>query len=116
MFSIRPRQAATKPGVRMRMKPARATSSMSWASSTACIARSKPGRSPLKRMLATVAAGTLASVTGSAYAPMLVIVTPVVDWQTSNTAEIKAAETSLPRFLLTHPGLDRTIGALSVLP
>ena len=57
----------------------------------------------------------VASVTGSAYAPMLVIVTPVVDWQTSNTAEIKAAETSLPRFLLTHPGLDRTIGALSVL-
>ena len=58
----------------------------------------------------------LASVTGSGYAPMLVTVTPGVDWQIHDIAGIKAAETTLLRFLLTHPGLDRTIGALSVLP
>ena len=28
---------------------------------------------------------------------------------------LKAAEDALPRFLLNHPGLDETVGALSIL-
>ena len=72
----------------------------------------KPIRPGLKMRLRMA----LASLTGSGYAPMLVTVTPVVDGQTRNIAEIKAAEASLPQFLLTHPDLDRTIGALSALP
>jgi exosortase A len=55
----------------------------------------------------------LNSLTGSAYAPMVVTVTPVVDWATRDAAVIGSAQASLPRFLLTHTALDHTIGALS---
>jgi hypothetical protein len=58
----------------------------------------------------------LSSLTGSAFAPMVVSVTPVVNWRTGNQAEIVAAEDALPRFLAAHPELDATIGALSALP
>lgn len=57
----------------------------------------------------------LNSLIGSDYAPMVVTVTPVVDWQARNGSELKAAEDALPRFLLNHPGLDATVGALSIL-
>jgi exosortase A len=56
------------------------------------------------------------SVIGSAYAPMVVTVTPVANWETGSAAELRAAEASLPRFLLAHPDLDRTIGELSARP
>jgi exosortase A len=54
------------------------------------------------------------SLAGSAYAPMVMTVTPVVDWEKRDALEIKAAEADLPRFLLTHP-LDQIVGALSAL-
>ena len=57
----------------------------------------------------------LNSLIGSDYAPMVVTVTPVVDWQARNGSELKAAEDALPHFLLNHPGLDETVGALSIL-
>jgi exosortase A len=57
----------------------------------------------------------LNSLAGSAYAPMVVTVTPVVDWETKNGLELKAAEDALPHFLLTNPGLDQTVGALSAM-
>jgi hypothetical protein len=55
----------------------------------------------------------LNSLAGSAYAPMVVTVTPVVDWGTRNGVELKAGEDALSRFLLTHPELDQTVGMLS---
>jgi exosortase/archaeosortase family protein len=55
----------------------------------------------------------LNSVAGSAYDPIVVTVTPVVNWGTRNGAELKAAEDALPQFLLTHPELDQTVARLS---
>jgi hypothetical protein len=57
----------------------------------------------------------LNSLTGSAYAPMVVTVTPAVNWNTRNGADLKAAEDALPQFLVTHPELGPTVGALSAL-
>jgi exosortase/archaeosortase family protein len=70
---------------------------------------------PVRPGLAMRLRMALNSLTGSAYAPMVVTVTPVVDWETKNGQELKAAEDALPRFLLANPGLDQTIGALSAL-
>jgi exosortase A len=55
----------------------------------------------------------LNSLVGSAYDPMVVTVTPVVNWATRNGAELKTAEDALPQFLLTHPELDETVAGLS---
>jgi hypothetical protein len=55
----------------------------------------------------------LNSLVGSTYNPMVVTVTPVVDWETRNGAELKAAEDALPHFLLTHPELGQTVADLS---
>lgn len=57
----------------------------------------------------------LSSLVGSAYMPMVVTVTPAVDWERLTNAEVKAAEEALPRFLLAHPDLGTTVGALSAL-
>ena len=57
----------------------------------------------------------LNSLIGSSYAPMVLTVTPVVDWETRNGPDLKAAEDALPHFLLTHPSLNGTVGALSLL-
>jgi hypothetical protein len=56
----------------------------------------------------------LNSLIGSDYAPMVVTVTPVVDWQSRNGSEHEAVEDALPHFLLNHPGLDAMVGALSI--
>jgi exosortase A len=56
----------------------------------------------------------LNSLIGSDYAPMVVTVTPEVDWQLGNGLEPKAAEDALLHFLLNHPGLNETVGALSM--
>ncbi len=53
------------------------------------------------------------SLAGSAFAPMVVTVTPAVNWEGANAAEVRAAEASLPRFLLAHPDLVAAIGRLS---
>jgi hypothetical protein len=57
----------------------------------------------------------LHSVSGSDYMPMVVTVTPVVNWETRNAAELRAAHEVLPRFLMTHPELARTVETLSAL-
>ncbi len=54
----------------------------------------------------------LNSLTGSAHAPMVVAVTPVVS---RDPMELSAAEDRLIRFLQTHPELDATVGDLSAL-
>lgn len=53
------------------------------------------------------------SLAGSAYAPILVTVTPALDWNKLQPAPRSEAAASLPAFLLSHPSLDRTISALS---
>ncbi len=70
---------------------------------------------PVRPGLGMRARMALNSLIGSAYAPMVVTVTPVVDWQSRNGSELEAAEDALPHFLLNHPGLDETVGALSAL-
>ncbi|HEX4173759.1 MAG TPA: exosortase, partial [Acetobacteraceae bacterium] len=57
----------------------------------------------------------LNSLIGSDFAPMVVTVTPEVDWQARNGSEPQVAEDALPLFLLNHPGLDKTVGALSMM-
>jgi hypothetical protein len=51
------------------------------------------------------------SLIGSAYAPMVMTVTPAVDWDALNWMDRKAAEASLPAFLLSHPELNRGLAA-----
>jgi exosortase A len=53
------------------------------------------------------------SLLGSAFAPIVVTVTPAVDWNTLPPAQRSEAAASLRAFLLAHPDLDRTIGMLS---
>ncbi|HBK09250.1 MAG TPA: exosortase [Acetobacteraceae bacterium] len=57
----------------------------------------------------------LDSLLGSDYAPIVVAVTPVVDWDRGNAGTMSAAEASLTRFLVSHPTLDQTIGTLSAI-
>jgi exosortase A len=70
---------------------------------------------PVRPGLAMRLRMALSSLTGSNDAPMVVTVTPVVDWDAHNPMDLKAAEEAVPRFLTTHPDLNRTIGALSAL-
>ncbi len=49
----------------------------------------------------------LNSLIGSDYAPMVVTVTPTANWETRNVIELRAAESSVSRFLQAHPDLDR---------
>jgi hypothetical protein len=53
------------------------------------------------------------SLFGSDYAPIVVTATPAVDWDALQATQRSATAASLPAFLLSHPDLDRTIGALS---
>ncbi len=57
----------------------------------------------------------LNSLIGSDYAPMVVTVTPEVDWQLGNGLEPKAAEDALLHFLLNHPGLNDAVGVSSIM-
>ena len=68
----------------------------------------KPGLGMRVRM-------ALNSLIGSDFAPMVVTVTPESDWQARNGSDLQVAEDALPLFLLNHPGLDKTVGALSMI-
>jgi exosortase A len=68
----------------------------------------RPGLSMRLRM-------AMNSLFGSAYAPLVMTVTPVANWETRNVVELRAAESSVSRFLLAHLDLDRTVGAASEL-
>lgn len=71
----------------------------------------KPVRPGLKMRLRMA----LDSLLGSRYAPMVVAVSPVVDWDKGAAATMSAAEASLTRFLISHPSLDVTIGTLAAI-
>jgi exosortase A len=68
---------------------------------------------PVRPGLAMRARMAMNSLFGSGYAPMVVAVTPAVDWDQLKPAELRAAGESVPAFLLSHPDLERTVAALS---
>ncbi len=68
---------------------------------------------PTRPGLAMRARMAMNSLFGSAYTPMVVTISPAVNWDDINGAERKAADASLATFLLSHPDLDRTVGTLS---
>jgi hypothetical protein len=53
------------------------------------------------------------SLLGTAFSPMVVTVTPAVDWDSLKPMERRDVAASLPAFLLSHRDLDRTVGTLS---
>ena len=53
------------------------------------------------------------SLFGSAFLPMVVTVTPAVDWHTLSAEQTNTAGAALPAFLLRNANLDKTIGALT---
>jgi hypothetical protein len=71
----------------------------------------KPVRPGLKMRLHMA----LTSLFGSSYAPMVVAVTPVLDWSKGSGVSMNAAAAMLTGFLTSHPGLDPTIGTLSAI-
>jgi hypothetical protein len=71
--------------------------------------------SPVRPGLAMRLRMALNSLFGSAYAPLVVTVTPVTNWETRNGVELRAAESSVAQFLQAHPDIDRTVGDLSAL-
>jgi exosortase A len=68
---------------------------------------------PVRPGLAMRARMARNSLFGSAFAPLVVTVTPTVDWEALKGIGRKDAVASLPAFLLRHPDLDRIVGALS---
>ena len=70
---------------------------------------------PMRPGLAMRLRMALDSLTGSDHAPMVVTVTPVVNWDSRDPLELSAAGDALTRFLQTHPELDETVGKLSAL-
>jgi hypothetical protein len=55
----------------------------------------------------------LNSVFGSSFVPMVVTVTPAVDWDALSAEQTNIAGSALPAFLLRNPGLNKTIGELT---
>ncbi|MGD0104402.1 MAG: exosortase A [Rhodopila sp.] len=55
------------------------------------------------------------SLFGTGFVPVVVTVTPAVDWDRLNGPGRRDAEASLPAFLLRHHDLDRIVGTLSAI-
>ena len=53
------------------------------------------------------------SLFGSSFAPMVVTVTPAVDWDALSAEQTNTTGAALPAFLLRNPNLDKTIGELT---
>lgn len=70
---------------------------------------------PVQPGLAMRARMALNSLLGSAYAPLVMTVTPVADWNKLPPAEREAKEASLSAFLLSHPDLAAQVGALTAV-
>jgi hypothetical protein len=60
---------------------------------------------PVRLGLAMRASMARSSLTGTRYTPVVMTVTPDLDWKTLRPQEIKQAESALRQFLLAHPGL-----------
>ena len=63
--------------------------------------------------LAVRARMAMNSLFGSAFTPIVVTITPAVDWASLSQAGRKEAVETLPDFLRAHGDLDRIVGALS---
>ena len=57
----------------------------------------------------------LDSLSGPAHAPLVMTVTPAVDWAALTVTERRIAEDRLAAFLVAHPGLDQAVGAATAL-
>jgi exosortase len=68
---------------------------------------------PVRPGLAMRARMAMHSLFGSAFAPIVVTVTPSENWAMLKPIDRKDAYASLPAFLLRHRDLDQAIGALS---
>jgi exosortase/archaeosortase family protein len=68
---------------------------------------------PVRPGLAMRARMAMNSLFGSGFAPMVVAVTPAVDWDQLKPADRRQAEESVAAFLLAHRDLDRTVAALT---
>ena len=68
---------------------------------------------PVRPGLAMRARMAINSLFGSSFPPMVVTVTPAVEWDRLSGIARKEAEASLPAFLLRHGDLARSAGALS---
>jgi hypothetical protein len=68
---------------------------------------------PVRPGLAMRTRMAMNSLFGSNFAPLVVTVTPAVDWDGLNGIERKQAMGLVPAFLLQHRDLDRTIGKMS---
>lgn len=67
---------------------------------------------PVRPGLAMRTRMAMNSLFGSTFAPMIVTVTPVTDWDSPK--DRREAEANIPAFLLLHRDLDRTVGMLSM--
>ncbi|WP_428531271.1 exosortase A [Rhodopila sp.] len=68
---------------------------------------------PVRPGLAMRVGMAMDSLFGSNFAPIVVTLTPAVDWTVLNPAERREAESSLATFLRNHGTLDQTIATLS---
>jgi exosortase A len=68
---------------------------------------------PVRPGLAMRTRMAMNSLFGSGFAPMVVTVTPMVEWQKLSGPARKQAAESVAAFLLQHRDIDRTVGALS---
>nr|WP_294502621.1 exosortase A [uncultured Rhodopila sp.] len=57
----------------------------------------------------------LDSLTGSAHAPLVMTVTPAVDWAALNVTRRRIAEDELGAFLVAHRGLDQSVEAVTAV-
>ena len=55
------------------------------------------------------------SLLGSAHAPIIMTVTPAVNWETLDPAGRRKADASLSAFLASQPDLVQTVGTLSAM-
>jgi exosortase A len=68
---------------------------------------------PVRPGLAMRARMAMNSLLGSAFTPIVVTVTPSVDWATLKPIDRRGTDASLPAFLLRHRDLDRAVAAIS---
>jgi exosortase A len=70
---------------------------------------------PVRPGMAMRAHMALNSLFGTTHAPMVVTVTPAVDWDGLRPGAVKAVQAKLEAFLVSHPGLDSGVGTASAL-
>jgi hypothetical protein len=57
----------------------------------------------------------LDSLFGASHAAVVMTVTPAVNWNVLNDTQRAMVQSALPDFLIAHPGIDQSIGALTAV-